>query len=232
MNNEEISQAAQMATELGVREPMLKKREEECTQSALIALKQWQRDKAQEFFEISLAWNQLHEFVHYWKQSLGNGQLTYIVDSWFLQDLIQHLTPNRDEEITYVTGLAIGRVKILSRICEVSLEKQSVVYARATAKSCTEALATILENGNTLHVMAHSHPGRGADATRESSIDVNYLGGIQRAGADVIGIIVTRDGFVRFFTVEKPFQVFVQGIGVTQAEPNVFQITLSKKNRH
>ena len=72
--------------------------------------------------------------------------------------------------------------------------------------------------------MAHSHPGRGAAATHESSIDVNYLGGIQRGGTDVIGIIVTRDGFVRFFSVEKPFQVLVQGSGVTQIEEHVFQI--------
>jgi len=53
----------------------------------------------------------------------------------------------------------------------------------------------------------------------------NYLGRIQRAGADVIGIIVTRDKFVRFFTVEKPFQVWVQGNGVSQIEENVFRIT-------
>jgi hypothetical protein len=233
MNGQIISQRVQMAAELAVREPMVKNREEACTQSALTALKRSERDKAREFFEIALVWNQLHEFVQDWKGSVSNGgQLTYIVDVWFLQDLIQHLTPNQDEEITYVTGTSFGRVKILSRICGVTLEKQSVVYARATAKSCTETLATILEKGNLLHVMAHSHPGRGAGATRESSIDVNYLGRIQHAGADVVGIIVTRDGFVRFFTVEKPFQVWVQGNGITQVEENVFQITLPQKNRH
>jgi hypothetical protein len=61
---------------------------------------------------------------------------------------------------------------------------------------------------------------------------VNYLGKIQRAGADVVGIIVTRDSFVRFFTVEKPFQVLVLGNGVTQVEEYVFQITLPKTDRH
>ncbi|MGZ5527446.1 MAG: hypothetical protein ACXWJB_02130, partial [Limisphaerales bacterium] len=94
-----------------------------------------------------------------------------------------------------------------------------------------EALAEILDKGNRLHVMAHSHPGRGVGATHESSIDVNYLGKIQRAGADVVGIIVTRDGFVRFFTVTKPFQVWIQGSGVTQVDDYVYKIELPKKDR-
>lgn len=232
MNNQQVMDLAQMTAELAIREPVIKKREEELTQSVLAALKGWERDKARDRFEVSLAWNQLHELVCDWKEALnGNAKLTFIVDSWFLQDLIGYLTPNQDEEITYVTGVSFGRVKILSRICGVTLEKQSVVYARATAKSCTETLAGILQRGNTLSVMAHSHPGSGAAATHESSIDVNYLGRIQRAGADVVGIIVTRDGFVRFFTVAKPFQVWVQGNGVTQIQENVFQITLPEKAR-
>jgi hypothetical protein len=231
MKDKDISEYAQMAVELAVRESAVKKRQEESVQATLNALKQWRRDKAREFFELSLAWNQLSEFMDDWKRSLSNGRLNYVVDTWFLQDLIWHLTPNQDEEITYVTGVSFGRMKILSRVCGVTLEKQSAIYARATSKSCTETLATILDKGNTLHVMAHSHPGRGAGATRESSIDVNYLGRIQRAGADVVGIIVTRDGFVRFFTVDKPFRVWVQGNGATQIEEDVFQIALPEKNR-
>jgi hypothetical protein len=227
-----IVELTRVTAEVALRKPVIEQRGEKALQSAVAALRSWQPSVAKEWFELSIAWNQLHKFVHDCNDVLANARLTYVVDSWFLHDLIAHLTPNQDEEITYVTGISFGRVKILSRICDVTLEKQSVVYARATASSCTETLATILENGNTLHVMAHSHPGRGAAATQESSIDVNYLGNIQRAGADVIGIIVTRDGFVRFFTVEKPFGVWVQGNGVTQVQENVFQITFPQANRH
>jgi hypothetical protein len=232
MNNQQVTDFGQVVAELALRESVVKRRQEGTLQSVFVALNQWDRNKARQCFEISLAWNQLHELVHDWNESLSRQKLTFIVDAWFLRDLIRHLTPNQDEEITYITGVSLGRVKILSRICGVTLEKQSVVYAKATAKSCAETLAGILGNGNTLHVMAHSHPGRGAAATHESSIDVNYLGRIQRAGADVVGIIVTRDSFVRFFTVEKPFQVLVQGNGVTQIEENVFQITLPETDRH
>lgn len=231
MNNHDIKNFAQFSAELIAREPKFQQRQAEAVQSVLGALKQWQRGKAREWFEVSLAWNELCEFIHDCKDTCKSGRLLYLVDGWFLQDLIEQLTPTQDEEITYVTGVSFGRVKVLSRICRVTLEKQSAVYAKATAKSCTDALAEILEKGNTLHVMAHSHPGRGAGATRQSPIDMNYLSRIQRAGADVIGVIVTRDGFVRFFTVSKPFHVSVQGNGVTQIEENVFQITLLKAHR-
>jgi hypothetical protein len=90
MRNQQIIDLAQITAELALREPAIKKREEESQQSILAALKGWERDKARERFEISLAWNQLHEFTHDWRESLnGNGRLTFIVDAWFLQDLIR-----------------------------------------------------------------------------------------------------------------------------------------------
>jgi len=233
MNSKDITDLVKLAAELATRESLVKRREMELLQSTLGALKQWQRDRAGQLFEISLAWNQIHEFVNAWRTSLTTkGGLIYVVDSWFLQDLIRCLTPRQDEEIAYVTGINLGRVKFLSRICSVTLEQQSVVYARATARSCADTLADLLDHGMQLLAMGHSHPGGGAAATHESSIDVNYLGRIQKAGADVIGLIVTRDGFVRFFTVEKLFQVLVLGNGANQVEEYVFQIALPKKNCH
>jgi hypothetical protein len=233
MNTKAITDLVKLAAELPTRESLIERREAELFQVTLEALKHWKRDQARQLFEVSLAWNQIHEFLAGWKTSLtAKGGLIYVVDAWFLQDLIQRLTPRQDEEIAYVTGINLEGVKILSRICGVALEQQSVVYARATSRSCADTLADILDHGMQLLAMGHSHPGSGAAATHESSIDVNYLGRIQRAGADVIGLIVTRDGFVRFFTVEKPFQVLVLGNGVNQVEEYVFQIALPKKDCH
>src|SRR5690242_2669216 len=130
--------------------------------------------------------------------------LTYVAESWFLQDLVRHLTPGPDEEMAYVTGPALGKLRILSRICGITPAQQSPVYALGKARSCADALIEMLDKGSPLHSMAHSHPGVGPQATFPSSIDVRYLGGIQRASAEAVGIIVTRDGCVRFFSVCKP----------------------------
>jgi hypothetical protein len=53
-----------------------------------------------------------------------------------------------------------------------------------------------------------------------------YLGSIQRAGSDAIGIIVTRDGCVRFWSVLRRFSVLVQGNGVKRMEEHVYQVAL------
>jgi len=181
--------------------------------------------ETRQWFELALAWREIHRFLLRCKEDAGNhAQPLYVVDAWFLQDLLVHLTRGADEEISYVTGPCLGRLRILSRIRSVELEHQSAVHALAKASSCADVLATILEKGNRLHVMAHSHPGQGAAATCPSSIDTRYLGRIQRAGAEVVGIIVTRDGFVRFFSVVQPLAVLVQGAGVQQVEEYVYQI--------
>src|SRR5215469_11885127 len=108
MNTRYVVRFAQMVTELALREPEVRKNEDEAVKLALVALKQCHRDSARQWFDVSMAWNQLREFTQDWKASLNSRQLIYIVDTWFLRDLILHLTPNQDEEITYVTGVNLG----------------------------------------------------------------------------------------------------------------------------
>ena len=115
----------------------------------------------------------------------------------------------------------------MSRICAVEPQRQSPVYAKGKAQSCSDVLIEILERGQRLYAVAHSHPGSGPEATHESSTDVKYLGRIQRAGADAIGVIVTRDGYVRFFSVEKPFEVEIQGKGITHVSEDVVRVALA-----
>src|SRR5437899_2174553 len=104
MNEREITDVAHLTLELALREPVIRGREEESVRSALAALKERKRDRARQLFEVTLFWNELQEFVHEWKESLNRQKvLTYIVDAWFLHDLIEHLTPGQDEEIAYVT---------------------------------------------------------------------------------------------------------------------------------
>ena len=128
---------------------------------------------------------------------------TYVADTRFLRDLIQCLTPGPDEEIAYVTGVKLGTLRVLSRIVPLGLAQQSPVYALSDRASTADALLSMLHDGNILHVMSHSHPGGGPSATFPSSIDLNYLRRVQRSGAQVIGLIVTRDGCVRAFSIEQ-----------------------------
>jgi len=217
-----------LVAELNRREKAIQQQHGEAIQAMTNAFRGFDRTEAERRFGLCLMWNELHELVSQCVKSLTDPSLiTYVCDGWFLQDLIRHLTPGTDEEITHITGARIGPVRVLSRICRLTAQTKTPVFAKGTAKSCANAEIEILEHGNVLHAMAHSHPGQGAVATHPSSIDVNYMGRIQRVGADAIGIIITRDGWVRFYSVVKPFRVFVMGSGVTQVEEHVLHIALS-----
>lgn len=207
--------------------------EHQVKQQMLDALTNFDQGQAREHFKLLLEWNTLRKSIRSLLNSLVNDcYLTFVTSVWFLQDLLAHLTPRTDEELVYITGPTMGGVQVLSRICGFELEEQSAVYARGTAKGCSDALIEMLEHGNSLHALGHSHPGAGLGATHESSIDTGYLGKIQRNGANAIGLIFTRDGYVRFFSVEKPFQVFVVGKEIEQIDEYVYKIIPHEKNQN
>ena len=99
---------------------------------------------------------------------------TFVMESFFLQELITALTPGADEEMRFLTGPKIGPVRIVCRMAApVSLNAQSPVFVGATPKAVASVLIPIIEQGAQLHICAHSHPGRGAGATTPSGIDID-----------------------------------------------------------
>lgn len=207
-----------------IQQKAIRQRESQATRALFRAVKECDGGRAHALLDLSLAWHDLDRLAEECIAGLKEGVSTYLVDAWFLRDLVCQLTPGPDEEISYITGPEFQGLRVLSRIRRIQLTEQSVVYARGAARSCSDALIGMLEQGNRLHAMAHSHPGCGPGATRESGIDINYLGGIQRSGADVIGLIVTRDSNIRFYTVERPFQVLMTGGGVKEVDKHVYHL--------
>lgn len=225
--NQSPINVTELVAELAIRKNVIDEHYMASSKAMLDALNRYEWQKARSQFDLCLEWNQLRKLALNWTTSLGNQkQPALAVDAWFLRDLIRYLTPGRDEEIAHVTGVRMGNVRVLSRICSIKADKKSPIGVEANAKSCADTEIEILQNGNRLHAMAHSHPGNGIGATRPSSIDINYLGTIQQVGSEAIGIIVTRDGYVGFFTVSKPFRVIVVGNGVKQEEEYVFRVSL------
>lgn len=154
---------------------------------------------------------------------------TFIIESFFVRELIGALTAGPNEEMHFLTGPKIAHLRVVSRWAQpVALERQSPVFVRASARSVAETLIPIIEQGAELHIVAHSHPGSTAGATTPSGTDISCLGKLQSAGSHAIGCIVTRDGFARFFSVSTQFQIIVLGTGAKEISKNVFHITLPK----
>jgi hypothetical protein len=150
---------------------------------------------------------------------------TFLLESSFLRELVVELTPTPDEDMVFLTGPKLRSLRVVCRRApQVSLERQSVVFVRSSALSVARALVPIIEQGAELHVIAHSHPGEGPAATFPSGTDTTCLGKLQRAGSPAIGLIVTRDFHVRFFTVHRSFRVVVTGSGIKNLDKHLFYL--------
>ena len=205
----------------------IKLKRNSASKTMLEALDKYKYKMAYEYFKLSAKYSKLYELSN---NSIINTKKqrnhpVFMLDYWFLQDIIKHLTPGPDEVATYITGNDFDNIKMPYRICDVELLEQSPIYAKATAKSCSDVLIDLFERGYKLQIMAHSHPGRGPEATCPSTTDINYLGKIQDAGSDAVGLIITRDGYVRFFTVRTEYEISIKG-KAQYVEENIFKIPL------
>ncbi|MDD5599014.1 MAG: hypothetical protein PHV82_13785 [Victivallaceae bacterium] len=89
------------------------------------ALRGYKRDMAREYFELSIKYNELYELSEQNTSCFTDGQNPlFLLDCWFLQDLIRHLTPHQDEEVVYVTGNDYGNIRMPYRMHDVKLEQQ------------------------------------------------------------------------------------------------------------
>ena len=135
----------------------------------------------------------------------------FVVDCLFLCELIERLTLTAREDVTYVSGIRVGDDRILTRIIPVDLDSASLGHANASAASCAEVMIRLVEADLPLVAMAHSHPGTSPESTRPSSVDLRYMETLEQTGAKVIGLIVNRGGYVRFFSSGLRFEILIQG---------------------
>lgn len=149
----------------------------------------------------------------------------YIIGSWFLNQCTFHLTsdPRGHERLYLVTGIKLSaRRRTLDNMVKVALEAASAVGALANQHDLTKTLIEMDEWGHQLHGLFHSHPGKGASATRPSDTDLRTHERYENGGYPVIGAIFVK-GFVRFFA-NHPFSVSVYGKGVDEIDKHIFAI--------
>ena len=212
---------------LAAQKKNIERRREATMRAAMEALVGYNRARAQMFWEESAELTDLHETAQGLSDSLSEGKGNiYVASRSFLSELNRAVTTGENEEIVHITGPHFGNVRVLSEIHKLPAAKQSRVYVEANHQECADAEIAIISSGQLLLTVAHSHPGRGPNATHPSSIDLNYLERIQRLGSEAIGLITVRDQWFRFFSVLREFQVLVIGAGVNHTEEHVFQIAI------
>jgi hypothetical protein len=153
-------------------------------------------------------------------------KFTYLISASFLKSAYRALTKTRNEDLVYATGPDDGeRLCALTRMVTFDLAQQSVACAVPESTSQLRALLQLDENEERLLATLHSHPGTGPEQADPSGTDLSTQRGLERNGYPAIGVVFSRDGFARFYSVSRPFRVIVSGAGVKQVNDCLFQIT-------
>lgn len=149
----------------------------------------------------------------------------YLMSARFLRQAFEALTKTQDEDLVCVTGPEHEtNVFALTHLVTFELAKKSVAYAAPEPSSLLDALVRLDEDGERLLATFHSHPGCGVGATHPSGVDLATQRRLEKAGYPAIGVIFSRDGFVRFYSEDRPFQLAVSGNGGEQVEKYVYRL--------
>lgn len=159
-------------------------------------------------------------------EAASSLHFAYLISAAFLREAFHALTKTRDEHLVYATGPDDGkRLFALTRLVTFNLAQRSLAHATPERTSQLKALTQLDKNEERLLATFHSHPGRGARATAPSGVDMSTQRGLEKNGYPAIGAIFSRDGYVRFYAVNRLFRVTVAGAGVEQVDDHLFRIT-------
>ncbi|MFB6075742.1 MAG: hypothetical protein ABEK17_01220 [Candidatus Aenigmatarchaeota archaeon] len=154
----------------------------------------------------------------------------YLMDYSFLEEAYEFLVQDQNEGFCLVTGPETNKnVFALSTIIEPEMEFRSPGGAKPKFGQLADLLEDMLEKrGNRMLSYFHSHPGSGQGATRPSGTDYDTQEKFERGGYPAIGAIFSRDGYIRFYSYARAFQIEVSGKGGEQVEQGIFKLDRGK----
>ena len=140
---------------------------------------------------------------------------TYMLSSLFIQDAVHSLTQDAEEDLRYATGFAVERnAYAITRLLEFELSRKTVVAAEGAQESVNRLMIFLHNHDHKLYMTWHSHPGSGPSSTAPSSTDLDFHRRLELGNYPVIGAIVSRQGYVRFFSYQRTFKVSIYGKGM------------------
>ena len=144
----------------------------------------------------------------------------------FLRRCHEYLISDESESIACVTGHPLGGAVLLDELVPFEMSERSMVYVSGNIISSTAALVGLSDRGYQLWGTVHSHPGTGALATTPSRIDYAHHRRLEKGGFEALGIILTKDGNVRFYTDKLRFDVEVIGRDGKWVGETVFKLDI------
>jgi len=152
----------------------------------------------------------------------------FVVNSLTLHESFRLLTETENENLFAITGSVMKNIRSLERIVPLDLSTESAGGAEADDTSVADAFLRLNSYGLRPLAYFHSHPGYGANATRPSVVDRRTQSLMEQSTNDIIGGIVSRDGYMRFFANDFEPNVKVVGKQVRRVDKNVYKLEIEE----
>lgn len=153
------------------------------------------------------------------------NQPTFLVSAELLYDGYEQLRPHKTEVILYATGTAFNDLLTIERTVDIVHDRSEYGRATSNAAATSRVLANLEKRGSMLTAYLHMHPSAGKSSNLPSQLDLANQTQLEIAGYRTVGIIYSRDGYVRFFSHQMPFHVCVTGKGVRHAAEKLYRLT-------
>jgi len=155
---------------------------------------------------------------------------TYLIEYRLLKRAFKLLTTDSSERMVLVTGPELNDgMFVLSRMIEPETSRRSACGVEPEFGDMIDTLSEMEEkDGTRLIACFHSHPGNGKAATGPSGIDIGTQKRLERGGYPTIGAIFSRDGWVRFYSVDRKFEVEITGKGGEERDEKIFKLEEDK----
>jgi len=158
------------------------------------------------------------------------GKPRYLISSLFLHECFKDLTADSDENFFFVTGNLVNGVYVLDQKAEFQHQKRTVGAAIGQPSSTHKLLIKLEQFGHRLLGCFHSHPGKGPQSTQPSGTDEKYQQRLEDGGHIAVAAIFSRDGYVRFFRMDKDPEIEIYGEGVERHGKNIFRLANIDQN--
>lgn len=148
---------------------------------------------------------------------------TIILDAALLVESFKRSTELPAEGLHYLIGISVDQGRIATEIAEFDYQYREVTGAVGDHQSTHRLLHNTYKAGRVLVCQMHSHPGKGKNANTPSDTDQKNQAVWEKTTKLVQGIW-SRDGYLRWFTHQLPYQVRIIGNALEQIEPTVWKI--------
>jgi len=155
----------------------------------------------------------------------------FMLSTLFLEECYDYLMIGEEESSAYLSGFVLDGLFIIDLLIKYVMDVQEIALVKGNLMSTTSELIRLSDLGFRMLGTIHCHPGRGRFAACPSPLDIRQQSLLEQGGYTPLGVIMTRDRYVNFYTCHMPFVVTVIGSNAKKVAENCYWLDQRRKKK-